>query len=297
MHHIPIPQLDALIRRLRDIARQATSETWNSADGVLVPQKFPPRTGDTDNVASQRLLRSYFNLALDDGVPDLNIYFRAYLASQYKALVNQANSTSGFPHFYGDGFRPEGQLNVDAQLLAITTLLGGVISGDDTTPNDPGGSDIENHGQVPIGAIVGGVIGGVLGLGFVIAGSYCCLQRRRKLQRSPPAVEPYSTTKSSMSPFSTVLPFRPGKYHKGRVPSASPNISTSTCHEPSILTTPDLAPEPQSSRMREATTAELVMLLNQRLGHEPRDENDGHEQWDTNQRPPDYSSQAGSGKV
>ncbi|KAK1221947.1 hypothetical protein PQX77_015237 [Marasmius sp. AFHP31] len=279
---------------LRDVVRRAS--TWSSADGVLDAQKvlMATKSGDITQV-SHRLLRSYFIMALGDGASDLRTYLRAYLAVQYDALVKQATFTSGTPNLYGSGLRPQSQLDPEAQILAITTLLGGVI---DTTPNETRGSDTEDHRRVPIGAIVGGVVGGILGLVFVI-GSYCWLRRKRRLQSSLPAVEPYQATSPSMTPppSSTVPAPRSRRYEK-ETPSASPSISprTATYSEFSTLTAPRPAPEPYSSRVpREATTAELVTLLNRRLGLEPRDVND--ERWDGSQSPPDYSSQAGGDRT
>ncbi|KAK1233833.1 hypothetical protein PQX77_002999 [Marasmius sp. AFHP31] len=188
---------------LRDIARNATGSGpsgWNSDNGVLDIQKFPA-TRRNNVQSSQQLLRSYFDLALGDGPSDLRTYLRAYLAiqasspelcvvhalsdrkrgHQYDALVKQAAFTSGVPNLYGTGLRPESQLNPEAQTLAITALLGGVISSNVTSPNDPrtGGnvSDTGSRGRVPIGAIVGGVVGGVLALALAIAGSYYYLCR------------------------------------------------------------------------------------------------------------------------
>ncbi|KAK1230275.1 hypothetical protein PQX77_006650 [Marasmius sp. AFHP31] len=138
---------------IRDITLHATGSTWNSADGILDPLKFPAETRQNTNEFSQALLRSYFDAVVGDGIPDLKAYLRAYLAVQYDALVSQASFTSGAPHFYGVGLRPERQLNVEAQIVAITMLLGGVISGNDTTPDDLIESNSEDHSPTPIGAI------------------------------------------------------------------------------------------------------------------------------------------------
>ncbi|KAK1233826.1 hypothetical protein PQX77_002992 [Marasmius sp. AFHP31] len=267
---------------LREIARRATGTTWNSADGVLDAQKFPERTADRVQV-SQRVLQSYFHLALGDGASDLRTYLRAYLAIQYDALVKQATFASGVPNLYGTGLRPESQLIPEAQILAITTLLGGVISSDNiTSPNDPRTTDATtpdagSRDRVPIGAIVGGVIGGVLGLVLAIAGSYYYLRRRKQL--SPPhPIEPYPAMSSPVvSPpsISTSLPVRSGKSVK-RVPLASSGVAESVA----ATSTPS-ASGSQSSRAHEATTAELVTILNQRLRNE---------RWDAyaNESPPEY---------
>ncbi|KAK1234763.1 hypothetical protein PQX77_002027, partial [Marasmius sp. AFHP31] len=274
---------DTLTDVLREVALGATGNSWNSADGVLDTQKVADANDVKSDTAqaTQQLLRSYHDLVHADGASDLKAYLRAYLAIQYDALVKQATFASGVLNLYGSGLRPEGRLDPQAQRLAITILLGGVISSEDTTPNGTRGSDTEDHRRVPIGAIVGGVVGGILGLVFVVAGSYYCLRRRRRLQSSLPTVEPYQATSPSMTPppLSTIPASRSRRYEK-KTPSASPSISerTATYSEFSTLTAPRPAPEPHSSRVpREATTAELVTLLNQRLGLESRDVN--NEQW------------------
>ncbi|KAK1221950.1 hypothetical protein PQX77_015240 [Marasmius sp. AFHP31] len=308
--------LSELVRRVR---------TWNSVDGVLDPEKFPRIENQT--IETQTLVRSFFDIASSNGTSDLKVYLRAYLAvqasalssciicprsdqqygDQYSALSKLATFPSGVPNLYGPGLIPsKGKLDPEAQTLAITTLLGGVISSDSDreAPNDPRTTDAttpdtSSRSRLPIGAIVGGVVGGILGIVSVAVGSYCCLRRRRQLQSSLSTVEPYlamSSSRMTPPPLSTVLPFRSGKYEKTTV-LASPNISESTSSEPSILTPPGATQlGPQSSRMpREATTAELVTLLNQRLGLEPRDVN--AEQWEESQSPPDYSSQPGGGRT
>ncbi|KAK1221949.1 hypothetical protein PQX77_015239 [Marasmius sp. AFHP31] len=301
---------------LRDIARYTTGSAWNSDDGVLDTQKVLAVTGSNTFQFSQRLIQSHFDLVRGDELAsDLKAYLHTYLTVQasplstgiYNALVKLATFPSGVPNLYGPGMIPsEGQLNVEAQTLAITTLLGGVISSNDAVPHDDLGTtdattpDTGSRIRLPIGAIVSGVVGGILGIVLVAVGSYCCLRRRRQSQPSLSTVEPYPTMSSSRMtppPLSTVLPFRPGKYERTTA-SASPNISESMSSKHSILTPPGSATqqETQSSRMpREATTAELVTLLNQRLGLEPRDVN--AEQWEGSPSPPDYSSQAGGGRT
>ncbi|KAJ8072060.1 hypothetical protein PM082_015618 [Marasmius tenuissimus] len=268
---------------IRDTALHATGSSWNSADGVLDPGKFPVETRQNTNEFSQALLRGYFDTVVGNGAPDLRTYLRTYLAVQYDALVSQANFTSGAPHFYGVGLRPERQLDVEAQIVAITMLLGGVISGNDTTPDGLKESDSENDSPAPIGAIVGGAVGGVFGLILVVAGSYCCLRRRRQSQPNPPAMEPYAAMSMSppmplaqSPPVPALAPLRSSKYNEW-VPPASPSTSSGIASTVSAPKQP--APESQSSRVHEATTAELVTALNQRLRNE---------RWDANESPPEY---------
>ncbi|KAK1233965.1 hypothetical protein PQX77_002842 [Marasmius sp. AFHP31] len=265
---------------LRDIALHATGSTWNSANGVLDPRKFPAETSQSStNEFSQVLLRSYFDTVVGDGASDLKTYLRAYLAVQYDALVNQTSFTSGAPHFYGVGLRPERQLNVEAQIVAITTLLGGVISGDDTTPNDLGGNDNKDHSRAPIGRIVGEVVGGLLGLFFVVAGSYCYLRRGCRFNRSDPStVDPHSVISkespiplAGSPPVSTFAPLRANTDAPPASPSSDPTSTTSAPITPGLGF--------QSSRVHEATIAELATALNQRLRNQ---------QWDANESPPEY---------
>ncbi|KAK1215032.1 hypothetical protein PQX77_022382 [Marasmius sp. AFHP31] len=284
---------------LRDAARYTTGSIWNSADGLLGkfdlpplnfcssvlltpyysdPQKLSVKSGNNTSEFSQLLLGSYFELAhRGDGVSaDLKAYIRAYLTVQYDALANRAQFASGTSNFYGVGLRPARQLDPEAQIVAITTLLGGVISWDDdygATPNDPGGPGTRDTGnpkyRAPIGAIVGGVVGGVLGLGFVVTG-ICCFYFRR-IRRQSHIVEPYPAAMLMNSPEST-MPSQTSGY-KTRASPACPGIS-------SAATTPvSSAPEPQSSRTRETTTGELVGILYRRL-------RDGR--WDGNERLPEY---------
>ncbi|KAK1230222.1 hypothetical protein PQX77_006696, partial [Marasmius sp. AFHP31] len=246
-------------------------------------QKFPQGTSNSVQV-SQRLLHSYFHLALGDGASDLRTYLRAYLAIQYDAIVKQATFASGVPNLYGPGLRPESQLNAEAQILAITTLLGGVISSDNlTSPNDPRTTeattpDTGSRGRIPIGAIVGGVIGGVLGLVLAIAGSYYYLRWRRRLP-PPHTVEPYlSMSSSAVSPLliSTSSPVRPENRVK-RVPPSS----TGVAERAASRSTPPASGSQSGHRAHEATTAELATILGQRLRNE---------RWDAyaNESPPDY---------
>ncbi|KAJ8072030.1 hypothetical protein PM082_015588 [Marasmius tenuissimus] len=166
----------------------------------------------------------------------------------------------------------------DAQTLAITILLGGVILSDDAKlPNDPGTTDTTtpDMGRAPIGSIVGGVVGGVLGFALVVAGIYFYLRRRRQSQ-APPTVDPYPTMAYPLPLLPVVAtpqPFRSKAFMKG-APPTRPGVAERTLSPPIPP-----ASGSQSSRVHEATTAELVTMLNQRLRNE---------QWDTDERPPEY---------
>ncbi|KAK1233834.1 hypothetical protein PQX77_003000 [Marasmius sp. AFHP31] len=285
---------------LRDIARRSTGSTWNSADGVLDPQKISMVAGSNSAThLSHRLLRSHFDMALGDGASDLKVYLRAYLAvqasalspginyplsdqtcgDQYDSLAKLATFPSGVPNLYGNGLRPASQIIPEAQIQAITILLGGVISSNNaTSPNGPRTSDATttDTGRAPIGAIVGGVVGGVLGLALVIAGIYHYLRRRRRMRSPPPTVDPYPTTSPMKlpmrpSPISTSRPSQSRAFVKRAPPMnvAEPSVSSS------IPTTSEFRP----SRMHEPTTTELVTILNQRLRNE---------QWDANESLPEY---------
>ncbi|KAK1230274.1 hypothetical protein PQX77_006649 [Marasmius sp. AFHP31] len=255
---------------LRDAAGYATGTGWNSADGVLDPRKFPPATGLVHNANqfSQNLIRSYFELALGGEASDLRTYLRAYLGVQYDSLVKQATFPSGAPHFYGVDLRPEPQLSLEAQIRAITTLLGGVISGDATSP-----SNTEEHSRAPTGAIVGGVVGGVLGLALIFAGGYYYLLRRPQSQ-SQLTVEPFSAV-ASMPLISNSSSFQSEKYTK-QAPLENPCITRTLSAQ-----TPLAPEESQPSCVQEPTTAELVTMLNQRLRNEI---------WDADECPPEYPS-------
>ncbi|KAK1233830.1 hypothetical protein PQX77_002996 [Marasmius sp. AFHP31] len=266
---------------LREVARRATGSIWNSADGVLDTQKVSLTTGDNTAQHSQRLVRSCFDSVRGDGASDLKAYLRAYLAVQYDALVKLATFPSGVPNLYGTGLRPESHIIPEAQIRAITILLGGVMSSDNaTSPNGPGTADAatSDTGRAPIGAIVGGVVGGILGLALVMVGCYYYFRRRRQMQSPPPTMDSYPTMTSPMAPsapppISTLQPLRSGAYMKG-APLISPDVTQST-----VSSSISLPSEFQSSRMHELTTAELITMLNQRLRNE---------QWDANESPPEY---------
>ncbi|KAK1233827.1 hypothetical protein PQX77_002993 [Marasmius sp. AFHP31] len=263
---------------LREVARRATGSIWNSADGVLDTQKVSLTTGDNTAQHSQRLVRSCFDFVRGDGASDLKAYLRTYLAVQYDALVKLATFPSGVPNLYGTGLRPESHIIPEAQIRAITILLGGVISSDNaTSPNGPGTADAatSDTGRAPIGAIVGGVVGGILGLALVMVGCYYCLRRRRQTQPPPPTMDSYPTMTSptTSSPISTLQPLRFRAFVKG-APPISPGVTQSTVS--SSVSPPS---ESQSSGMHGATTAELVTMLNQRLRNE---------RWNVNESPPEY---------
>ncbi|KAJ8072188.1 hypothetical protein PM082_015746 [Marasmius tenuissimus] len=294
----------SLMNDLRDITRYATNSSgpWHTSDGVLDTRKTKEatRAEDSDNEnLTQQLLRSVYELAIgDSSASDLKTYTRRYLAVQYNALVDQTTFASSAQNMYGPGFTSTTQFSNNTQMRAITTLLGGVISEDDSTdvtPNDPRASNDVNHGRPPIGVIVGGVVGGVAGLVLVVAAGCCSLRRRHSGQMESPAVEPYLAMTSPMPP-PPFLPFQQGKHKKWMPPGplASRSIAGTSASESLVLTPLGSAPEfrLQSTHSREATTAELVTLLNQRLGIEPRNTNSG--QWDAHESPPEYRSQAGS---
>ncbi|KAK1224242.1 hypothetical protein PQX77_012864 [Marasmius sp. AFHP31] len=278
MHSLALLALSSKNDTLTDLeaARRTTGSIWTSDSGVLDAQKVADVTnGRSTAQYSQRLLRSYHDLVRADGASDLKAYLRAYLAIQYDALVKQATFASGVPNLYGPGLNPEGRLDAKAQTLAITILLGGVISSDNAVPpNGPRTTDATmpgggSRGRAPIGAIVGAVVGGVLSLAVVIAGIYFYFRRRRQLQ-SPPTILPYPAKASPMSRpprISNSPPFRSGKYAK-RVPQTNP-IAENTGLTPIPPTSGS-----QASHMHEPTTTELVIRSN--------------EQWDENESPPEY---------
>ncbi|KAK1224240.1 hypothetical protein PQX77_012862 [Marasmius sp. AFHP31] len=284
MHSLSLLALSSKNDTLTDLeaARRTTGSIWSSVSGVLDTQKVADvaERGDAAQ-PSQRLLRSYHDLAHADGVSDLKAYLCAYLAIQYDALVKQATFGSGALNLYGPGLRPEGRLDPEAQTLAITILMGGVISNDNAVPpNGPGTTDATmpgggSRGRAPIGAIVGGVVGGVLSLAVVIAGICFYFRRRRQLQ-SPPTINPYPAKASPMSRpprISDSPPFRSGRYAK-RVPPTNP-IAENT----GLTPIPPTSGSQASHMMHEPTTAELVTMLNQRLRNE---------RWDANESPPEY---------
>ncbi|KAJ8072172.1 hypothetical protein PM082_015730 [Marasmius tenuissimus] len=246
---------DGLKNILISMTQHTTGNTWNSDDGVLDPQRFPTETENNVHT-SQQLLRSYFNLAFDEGdlYPKLKTYIRTYLAVQYNALVGQSTFASDAPNLYGTGSKHKRQLDPDAQLLAITTLLGGVISSENpTTP------DIDSRGRRPqIGVIVGGIVGGVLGLFLVAAVCYYYLRRRRQL-RSLPIVDPYPVVISEKT-----VSWR--NFVKPQKAPGPPSIAVAT-----ISATIPPAVEPRPSRMRKADKRP-----------------------DLDDSPPEYRSQAGT---
>ncbi|KAJ8072184.1 hypothetical protein PM082_015742 [Marasmius tenuissimus] len=278
---------------LRAMAQSSNlQKDWNSPGGILDTELARPSTKGSDaevTDATQGLLRSYYDLVVsDDTASDLRTFVRAYLEVQYTALANRAPLASNAQNLYGKGLLPGNQLNPDYQLLAITTLLGGVISGDNVTSSAPGGGNDSGDpttgtsgSRVPVGAIVGGVVGGIVGLLLIAAGIYYYMRRRRQSQSSP-TPEPYPAATSEVASFSSpvvstsnCLPFRSGKYERqASVVPVSPGITDITTS--ASITNPS---ESRSSRIHEATTAELVTILNQRLRNE---------RWDANESPPEY---------
>ncbi|KAK1235487.1 hypothetical protein PQX77_001285 [Marasmius sp. AFHP31] len=289
---------------LREVARSATGSIWNSADGVLgdlshdsfrnsvVADEFPELPQTLGRL--QRLVHSNLPNTHNDcfgAVLNWQVHFPPGIDSplsltkecgdQYDALVKLATFPSGVPNLYGPGFTPNGsRLDPRIQTLAITTLLGGVISSDNaTTPNGSKTTDVPttDTGRAPIETTVGGVVGGILGLALVVvAGSYYYLRRRRQMLFPPPTIDPYltlpSVTKAApkLPPISTSQPLWFG------APLILPN---GVAESSSTSITPTSDSESWSNRMHETTTAELVMILNQRLRNE---------RWDANESPPAY---------
>ncbi|KAK1227452.1 hypothetical protein PQX77_009553 [Marasmius sp. AFHP31] len=278
---------------IKEMAQSSTLvKDWNTSGGVLDTEMARPSTKGSDaevTAATQGMLRSYYDLVVSDdtSASDLRTFLRAYLDLQYAALTKRAPFPSNAQNLYGKGLLPDTRFNADYQLLAITTLLGGVISGDNVTSSDSGGNkDSSDHttstgSGAPVGAIVGGVVGGILGLLLIAAGFYYYLRRRRQSEPLPIA-EPYSAMAPSMAssasppvPTSSFVPFRSGKYER-RVSVASPASGIAESTTSASITN---APESRSSRVHEATTAELVTILNQRLRNE---------RWNANDSPPEY---------
>ncbi|KAL0577971.1 hypothetical protein V5O48_004007 [Marasmius crinis-equi] len=301
----------SLLNSLRDISRVATTNTtWHSGNGILssdahltlLPYLVAPNVDLPDNPGAytQHLLRGYFELAVGNDTPsDLKTYLQSYIGVQYNAAVDQAASQSN-PNIYGSNLQgpPGTQLDVNSQLVAITVLLGGLFLSDNKSPTTPTVSPIitsEDHNRTPIGAIVGGTIGGVVALVLVALG-YLYIRRRRQ-SRSQSAlperiVEPYPAMNTSVTtPLYTDSEPRSSLSSPVRQPTRGtiftekinraereniPPRSQATSPQSSSSVTDSR----QSSRLNEATTADLIMILNDRLRNE---------RFDINESPPEYS--------
>ncbi|KAL0571713.1 hypothetical protein V5O48_010253 [Marasmius crinis-equi] len=277
---------------LRDISQVATTNTtWNSEDGILVAPKvdLPNNPG----AYTQHLLRGYFELAIGNDTPsDLKAYLQSYIGVQYNAAVDQAASQSN-PNIYGLNLQgpPGTQFNVNSQLVAITVLLGGLFLSDSRSLMTPAASPIAasgDHNRIAIGTIIGGTIGGIVGLVLVVGLGYFSI-RRRQNQSTPleRVVEPYLAIDTS--PLNTHPKTRPSlpiptDQTRGIFLAETNHANGSNTPPRSQAMTPralssDTHPT-QSTRLNEATTADLVTTLNDRLRNE---------RFDTNERPPEYS--------
>ena len=195
--------------------------------------------------------------------------------------MNQATFDGNATNLYGKTLRPDNKFDPDYQVLAITTLLGGVIAADDEVTPTPNASEVTDHtdSQAPTGAIVGGVLGGILGALFVVAGGYYLRQRHRRGQLEHlPILEPFTEMSTPWSPApvrTPPLPLRSRKYDSKAEPPPSNGVALITGS--TSVTPPSV---PQSNRIEGATTEELVTILNQRLRNE---------RWNGDEQPPEYS--------
>ncbi|KAK1227669.1 hypothetical protein PQX77_009294 [Marasmius sp. AFHP31] len=275
-----VSRSDSLEDILRNMTRYATTfDDWHYPNGVLDFRKVVLTYLNNTDDYMQQLFRSYFDLAINANASDLKIYLRRYLAVQYNEVVKRTTQPEvQARNIYGPGLHPDTQFNPSSQMLAITTLLGGVILDDEPgSPADPG-----DHSQVHIGVIIGGVaLGGVFGLVMVIVAGYFYRRWLRQSRSTVIRVDPYPAASTGKIPIDPTVrtgtsPFSKGERWGPRTPSSACDITDNT--------TSTRASSPHSvgswsGPINEATTPELVMALNSRL------ENG---RWDPNEPPPEY---------
>ncbi|KAL0569263.1 hypothetical protein V5O48_012706 [Marasmius crinis-equi] len=274
---------------LKDVAVGATTNTsWHDQNGVLNTTFL--ETFSSRSETTQHLLRSYLDLAAANDTPsDLKTYIQQYLGVQYNAAVDLATS-GGSSNIYGSALLgPAGtQFKNSSQALAIAALLGGMVSSGtgslNPTPGDSPESNSSSGGggrSTPVAPIVGGAIGGVFGILLLIGIAYFYRRRHRrsiKAHNYEPEyrLDPYGVTKpTAQTPSPTVerspiSPLSSRKTRRWTAVSSGQGISPTDTEATGPL---------RQGSTREATTAELVMVLNDRLRSE---------RWDSNESPPEY---------
>ncbi|KAL0569264.1 hypothetical protein V5O48_012707 [Marasmius crinis-equi] len=276
---------------LQDITLGAImNPSWHAQNGILDSERLD--NSITRGRNTHYLLSSYLGLVGNDTPSDLKAYLQQYLSVQYNAAVDLARideSSSAYgPSLLGS---PDGKFNNGSQALAIAALLGGVAlssngslpaSGNSPTPT----SRVSHTPAISIASIVGGIIGGLCGVALISAIAYIYGVRRRPrdtVREAEHTVHPFTVTKSVPEPFTPISaqrspilpPSPPEKSHRYTTESAAQGL-------PLLATSPtdtEATRPARQSQIHEATTAELVMVLNDRLRNE---------RWDGNERPPEY---------
>ncbi|KAL0577215.1 hypothetical protein V5O48_004781 [Marasmius crinis-equi] len=282
--------LDSYLRSISAIGTTVGMEggghgPWHSQEGVLIaPNIDVPGNPGT---FTQHLLQSYFELAIGSDTPsDLKAYLQKYIGVQYNAVVDQAASQLD-ANIYGSSLQgPSGtRFNVTSQMVAITALLGGLSLSVNDSPRSPKPSD---RNGTPIGVVIGGTTGGVVGILLAVLLGYLYICRRRRIRRqtthSERIVRPYS-------PVMDVHAMTPIKRTRGKLFTEKGSSVESASTSPPTESRPagfqalsSVNDAGQLAPFNEASTAHLVMILNDRLQNE---------RWDMNEEPPDYSSRRG----
>ncbi|KAJ8089990.1 hypothetical protein PM082_018568 [Marasmius tenuissimus] len=218
-------------------------------------------------------MRGYTELFQSNTTPtNFKSYLGSYISTQFNAVVDYA--MSGGSNIYGPQYDgpPGVQFASDSQVGAIAALLGGLTVGRNNASTELSGASDASAGSKPpvsIGAIVGGVIGGIALAGLVAASLWIYRRRVRAKSQNHETASQWGAP----DPFFDTMPRTTGK-------NSPPPSGTSTVLGRSDVSSNSGA---TSTLGLMATTMELVLALDRRLGNA--------RQCDTNEPPPEYSTQ------
>ncbi|KAK1223023.1 hypothetical protein PQX77_014099 [Marasmius sp. AFHP31] len=291
---------------IMNFAREAvvgatSSKDWHDSTYIM-------NLGGDNGEPRVHLMRGYTALYNGSVTPtDLKSYLESYISTQYNAVVELA--TSGGSNVYGQAYDgpSNAEFNGNAQTAAIGALLGGVLLGGNetsptTSPSPTTPPTTESNGSssrsTPVGAIVGGVIGGLAGIALILALGLLYLRRKRAAtHEDPPKLTPWT-------PPAQAYVSSPAR-NEENTPNAEHFLDSKSQLSPQRLVTfppqstlgpttvSDYTESPSgpsnSPGIASATTDQLVTELSRRMPI------DG--QWDPDESPPDYQSEAGRGRA
>ncbi|KAJ7579900.1 hypothetical protein C8J56DRAFT_897167 [Mycena floridula] len=251
---------------------------FHTSDGIiLIPRNLMYISG----IGSDRLIRGA--IAAYNRNPankDLRSYLRNYIGVQYNAVIDLATTGNNIYSATWSG-DPQPVYSTDGQSMAISVLLAGISTQNDTAmTNSTGPSSptiVVPHGSL-VGPIAGGVVGAVVLIVVIISTMFFFQRRRRQSSASPRnVIDEY------------ILSPSPANNTQAMVSGAFPQFQfkeTPTDHQPppgAEVTSPTQSSSAQTSDSRQIAE-ELIRMVAARLQYAP-----AHELWAV-QSPPSYQA-------